>query len=311
MSLEKKWLLSAAATFAVVAAILYMLADRYLIEHAEVVIAETPAALDGGTDTGGETELAPDSLHYDDWNYISDNMSIAVTKYEEGSGEDRITYYVADVKLSELSLLKSAFAKNTFGRNIIETTSAIAEDHAAVLAINGDYYGFRDDGVVIRNGTLYRDEPTRDGMAILRDGDVFLYDENTTSSEELLDRGALHAYSFGPALVEDGLAADGLDQVAIDTNFGNRSIQKANPRTGFGMIEPGHYLFVVVDGRSEGYSRGMTLIEFADLFVELGATEAYNLDGGGSSTMYFMGKVVNRPAKQSERGVSDILYLAE
>lgn len=70
--------------------------------------------------------------------------------------------------------------------------------------------------------------------------------------------------------------------------------------------------FVVVDGRSRGYSRGMTLNEFADLFVELGASEAYNLDGGGSSTMYFNGRVVNQPSgKEKERGVSDILYVAE
>ncbi|MNP65019.1 hypothetical protein D3C76_1605730 [compost metagenome] len=78
------------------------------------------------------------------------------------------------------------------------------------------------------------------------------------------------------------------------------------------MIAPNHYVFVVVDGRNEGYSRGMTLTELADLMQDLGATEAYNLDGGGSSTMYFMGRVVNNPqGKNQERGVSDILYIKE
>lgn len=149
-------------------------------------------------------------------------------------------------------------------------------------------------------------------MAIFRDGSVEIFNENSVASQDLLARKVLHTYSFGPALVADGKAKDGLDQVAIDTNFGNRSIEDANPRTAFGIIDSGHYLFIVVDGRSRGYSRGMTLNELADLFVKLGASEAYNLDGGGSSTMYFNGRVVNRPSgKEKERGVSDILYVAE
>ncbi|MNW12867.1 hypothetical protein D3C71_2106620 [compost metagenome] len=78
------------------------------------------------------------------------------------------------------------------------------------------------------------------------------------------------------------------------------------------MLAPNHYVFIVVDGRKEGYSRGMTLTEFAQTFADLGCTEAYNLDGGGSSTMYFMGRVVNNPlGKNRERGVSDILYVKE
>nr|WP_260283568.1 phosphodiester glycosidase family protein [Propionibacterium freudenreichii] len=66
-----------------------------------------------------------------------------------------------------------------------------------------------------------------------------------------------------------------------------------------------------MDGRSEGYSRGVTLPEFAQMFVDLGARTAYNLDGGGSSVMYFNGSLVNNPLGTGrERGVSDILYLA-
>ncbi|MHA7966258.1 phosphodiester glycosidase family protein [Paenibacillus sp. CAU 1782] len=372
--LKKKLLLSLGGVLLAVAAVLYLLADRYLIEHVELVVtppsfvsgadssaggssptggdnsAEGSAAASGDNSTGGsaaagengategastgaqnstpntaessgsgnqnpgqkDTGTSSGSIVQDDWNYASDDISIAIRQVQEGTGDDQITYYVADVKLSDLSSLRAAFAKNSFGRNIIETTSTIAENNGALFAINGDYYGFRDDGVIIRNGTLYRDEPARDAMAIFGDGSIELYNENEVSSQDLLARQVLHTYSFGPALVLDGKAEDGLDKVTIDSNFGNRSIENANPRTGFGMIEPGHYLFVVVDGRSRGYSRGMTLNEFADLFVELGASEAYNLDGGGSSTMYFNGRVVNQPSgKEKERGVSDILYVAE
>jgi exopolysaccharide biosynthesis protein len=138
------------------------------------------------------------------------------------------------------------------------------------------------------------------------------YDEEEVSSSELLAEGATNTLSFGPILIQDGKIVSDFSNVKIDTNFGNRSIQNANPRTAIGMIAPNHYVFVVVDGRKEGYSRGMTLTELADVMAGLGATEAYNLDGGGSSTMYFMGRVVNNPlGKNQERGVSDILYIKE
>lgn len=303
-SRTRKILLIAALLLAVIGTILYKLADRYLIEHVEAVVTEEPAAAVG-------EKAAADQARYDDWNYEDDDTTIAIKKVQTGADADRVTYYVADVKLEDSSSLLTAFAKNKFGRNIIEDTSKIAADHNAVLAINGDYYGFRGDGVVIRNGELYRDEPARQGFALFSDGAFKSFDETRLSAADLLAQGAVHTFSFGPALVGNGEVAADLEHVKIDTNFGNRSIQGANPRTGIGMIAPNHYVFVVVDGRQKGYSRGMTLHEFAELFAELGCTEAYNLDGGGSSTMYFMGKVVNSPGSNgSERGVSDILYIA-
>ncbi|MEV5029012.1 phosphodiester glycosidase family protein [Paenibacillus sp. LPE1-1-1.1] len=288
--------------------VLYSLADRYLIEHVEVKITaeETPVA--AANNSASDTE----QVEQDDWNYSSEDTTIQISKVETGSGSDKITYYVADVQLEQANLLQSAFAKNAFGRNITENTSTIAAANNAIFAINGDYYGFRDDGVIIRNGTLYRDEPTRDALALLSDGTMKSYNEEQLSSSDLLAEGVTQTYSFGPILVKDGTVVNDFDKVVIDTNFGNRSIQGSNPRTGIGMIAPNHYVFIVVDGRKENYSKGMTLSEFAQVFKDLGATEAYNLDGGGSSTMYFMGRVVNNPqGKQQERGVSDILYIAE
>ena len=76
------------------------------------------------------------------------------------------------------------------------------------------------------------------------------------------------------------------------------------------MIDANHLVFVVVDGRSEGYSRGATLPELAQIMLDLGAATAYNLDGGGSSTMYFNGSVINQPSNRGERATSDILYVA-
>ncbi|MNP13745.1 hypothetical protein D3C76_1060380 [compost metagenome] len=166
--------------------------------------------------------------------------------------------------------------------------------------------------MIIRNGTLYRDSPVRTALALFNDGTMESFDEMETSSSSLLEAGVTNTLSFGPVLIKDGEVIDNFDNLKVDTNFGNRSIQRSNPRTGIGMIAPNHYVIIVVDGRMEGYSKGMTLSEFANVFAELGCTEAYNLDGGGSSTMYFMGRVVNNPlGKGNERGVSDILYVKE
>jgi exopolysaccharide biosynthesis protein len=304
------------AVVLVIGGVVYKLADRYLIEHVEVVVADEAAGTADSNNTTGSAAIASSSTGVDatsdDWSYSSDDIQIQIDQVETGSGSDKITYFVADVMLKDASSLKSAFADNSFGTNITEVTSEIASSNDAIFAINGDYYGFREDGVIIRNGTVYRDDPVRDAMALFEDGTMQTYNEEEVSSDELLAQGVTNTLSFGPILIQDGQITSDFSSVKIDTNFGNRSIQNANPRTAIGMIAPNHYVFVVVDGRNEGYSRGMTLTELADLMQDLGATEAYNLDGGGSSTMYFMGRVVNNPqGKNQERGVSDILYIKE
>lgn len=309
-SLKRKLLIVMIVVLLSLGTVIYSLADRYLIEHVEVVVADDTAT--AGVSTAAATVAAEVNATSDDWSYSSDDIQIQIDQVQTGSGSDQITYFVADVVLKEASSLRSAFADSSFGTNIIEDTSEIASSNNALFAINGDYYGFREDGVIIRNGTVYRDDPVRDAMALFDDGTMKTYDEEEISSSDLLAQGATNTLSFGPILIQDGNIVSDFSSVKIDSNFGNRSIQNANPRTAIGMIAPNHYVFVVVDGRSEGYSRGMTLAELAAVMSDLGATEAYNLDGGGSSTMYFMGRVVNNPlGKNQERGVSDILYIKE
>lgn len=327
-----------AAVILAISGILYTLADRYLIEHVEIANTNVYAAAAAATETSipqtssitqnvnlisasnsgaasatassGEANSSDQAIA-DDWNYQDSEVSIAIKKVTTGSGNNTVTYYVADVSLSDATQLTSAFAKNQFGRNIIETTSTIAANNNAVFAINGDYYGFRTDGIEIRNGIIYRDEPARIGLAFYKDGSLKLYDETQTSAQQLLNEGVWNTLSFGPALLEDGIIPTSFSEVSIDKNFGNHTIQGNNPRTGIGIIDNNHFVFVVVDGRSTGYSRGVSLTEFAQIFKDLGCTEAYNIDGGGSSTMYFMGRVVNNPLGQNkERGTSDILYIA-
>jgi exopolysaccharide biosynthesis protein len=287
----------------------YLLADRYLIEHVEIAGVSTPTSTSGSGQLAVKAQATSTAVS-DDWSYESDTVSITIKEVSTGSGSDALVYFVADVVVSDATQLSSAFAKNSFGRNIIAYTSQIAADNDAVLAINGDYYGFRTDGIVIRNGVIYRDNPARVGLAFYTDGSMRAYDETQWTAEELLAEGVWNTLSFGPALITDSVIASNLSYVEVDTNIGNHPIQGLQPRTGLGIIDNNHFVFIVVDGRSKGYSRGATLTEFAQIFQSLGCTDAYNLDGGGSSTMYFMGRVVNSPLGRSqERGTSDILYI--
>ncbi len=280
--------------------------DRFVIPHVQV---SDVAAYEASQGVSTETAEAI-VLEITDTSAVTSDASINISTVVTGSGSDTVTYYVADVTLSDATVLRSAFANNQFGENITENTSDIAADNNALFAINGDYYGFRSTGIVIRNGVIYRDSGAREGLAFYRDGHVEVYDETATTAQELVDAGVWNTLSFGPALLENGEIVDGIDEVEVDTNVGNHSIQGDQPRTAIGVIDDNHIVFVVVDGRSSGYAKGVDMNELAEIMQDIGCQTAYNIDGGGSSTMYFNGSLVNNPlGTGTERGTSDILYI--
>lgn len=235
----------------------------------------------------------------------SDNKSkITVTQYRAYDSN----IYVADVEVTDGTSILSAFANNTYGRNITDTTSDMAEENNAVLAINGDYYGARQSGYVIRNGVVYRNQGSNgEDMVISKDGSLSFISESDTTTDSLIQKQAWQVLSFGPVLVENG-------EVAVTENDEVGMAMASNPRTAIGTVAKNHYLFVVSDGRTSE-SAGLSLYELANFMKSLGATNVYNLDGGGSSTMVFQGEVVNNPTtngnKISERAVSDILYIGK
>ena len=236
--------------------------------------------------------------------YSDSKSKITVTQYRAYDSN----IYVADVEVTDGTSILSAFAKNTYGRNITDTTSDMAEENNAVLAINGDYYGARQSGYVIRNGVVYRNQGSNgEDMVISKDGTLSFISESDTTTDSLLQKQAWQVLSFGPVLVENG-------QVAVSENDEVGMAMASNPRTAIGTVAKNHYLFVVSDGRTSE-SAGLSLYELANFMKSLGATNVYNLDGGGSSTMVFRGEVVNNPTtngnKISERAVSDILYIGK
>lgn len=284
--------------------------DRFVIDHTEIEdVAAYEAANSSSTSAATATATATE-VSVGATTYTSSATSISIETVSTGSGSDTLTYYVADIVVSDATALRSAFADNRYGTNITAQPSEIAQSVDAVFAVNGDYYGFREDGILIRNGVIYRDDGVRDGIAFYTDGRAEVYDETTTDAQTLLDAGVWSTCSFGPSLVDGGAVISGIDQVEVDTNFGNHSIQGEQPRTAIGWVDEAHYVVVVVDGRDKGYSRGATLPELAEIMVSLGCQCAYNLDGGGSSAMYFNGEILNQPSNGGERATSDILYIA-
>ena len=236
--------------------------------------------------------------------YSDSKSKITVTQYRAYDSN----IYVADVEVTDGTSILSAFANNTYGRNITDTTSDMAEENNAVLAINGDYYGARQSGYVIRNGVAYRNQGNNgEDMVISKDGTLSFISESETTTDSLIQKGAWQVLSFGPVLVENG-------QIAVTENDEVGKAMVSNPRTAIGTVSKNHYLFVVSDGRTSE-SEGLSLYELASFMQSLGATNVYNLDGGGSSTMVFQGEVVNNPTtngnKISERAVSDILYIGK
>lgn len=258
---------------------------------------QTAANSDGTTSSTSETVVT-------DTSYSSDDIQISISTLREYD----TNVYVVDVQVSSVEYLKTALANGSYGRNIKETTSSMAEGNNAILAINGDYYGFRDDGYVERNGVLYRSTASSGTDALVVNGDGALYaaSEDSVSASDLVDQGAWQILSFGPVLVEDG-------QVAVDTNTEVGQAKTSNPRTAIGMVSPLHYVIVVSDGRTDE-SEGLSLYELASVFEEQGCTFAYNLDGGGSTTLWFNGEVINNPTdgrSSGEREVSDIVYIGQ
>lgn len=238
--------------------------------------------------------------------YASDKITITIQTLEQYDTQ----IYIADIVLRDAAHLRTAVANGTFGRNVQAPTSAMAEDNNAILAVNGDYYGFRDRGFVMRQGYLYRDTVQRgtdyEDLVIYEDGRLEIVNESQSDAAALAETGAVQIFSFGPGLIQNG-------EITVTESREVEQAMRSNPRTAIGQIGPLHYVLVVSDGR-RAESAGLTLWELARVMLELGCRTAYNLDGGGSSTMWFMGKIINHPTsgrRDGERSVSDIVYIGE
>ena len=271
------------------------------------VLAETISTVSNASSTSNTAAAsqAAKNAQVTDTSYSDGNISVTLT--EKTVNETQV--YVADITLSSSDYLKTALAQNSYGTNVTAKTSVTAAENNAILAVNGDYYGANSSGYVIRNGVVYRDSVREDAsngdLAIYKDGSFKIIYEDQVSADQLVQDGVVNLLAFGPSLVENG-------EISVDTNTEVGQAMSSNPRTAIGIIDENHYIIIVSDGRTSE-SKGLSLYQVAEVMKSYGVKTAYNLDGGGSSTLYFNGQVINKPttggSKISERAVSDIVYI--
>lgn len=246
----------------------------------------------------GRTEVVEkDDDEAGEWIYRSDILSVEIQRHEDVRNDEPVVYLVAHIYMRDFFSFQPTFpsAKKT---GLEEgTAQSMAERYHSVLWITGDniIHGEKEKkGVLIRNGRIYSTNRASDVLVL--DGDTLslqVVSKSAYTAQQLLESGVENTYSFfiGPKLVIDG-------QIHKDTTTRTQK----NPRCGIGQVEPGHFVAIVADGRQDEYSNGLTLTQFAELFIEEGCSLAYNLDGGVSTCMIFMGKMLNKVANNNKTG---------
>lgn len=204
--------------------------------------------------------------------------------------------YMAKVRLHNPNAIKMVLAHDKIASNG-ETTSQAAKRTGAVLAVNAGGFTSQNGkllpiGITVVDGeivTFY--DITISFIGFNKNGN--LVGGEVTSKEQIKQMGVQQGASFNPTLLKDG------KKLSIPSKWANTK----QPRTLIGHFENGDLFFMVIDGRREGWSSGVTLEESQDKLLQFYIRDAYNLDGGGSSTFYYNGKVLNKPSDGRERNV--------
>lgn len=245
-------------------------------------------------------EYAPGELTYE-----TSKLSVSI----EQKKKNGLTYFVCDIKLADASQLRTAFSGGDFRSGIYEAVSDIADRYSPVLAINADFCRYHREGVIIRNGELLRSQNIKKHHLLIVDENGNLSAQTDRSGKQglvankLEQQNTWQTFEFGPVLVENGEPAElPLKSFYINCNEGYYE-----PRTAIGQKGPLHYVVIVVDGRRDGYSTGASIPQLQQLFLDEGVEFAFNLDGGGSTTLYFLGEVINMPSGGKQRSVSDVI----
>ena len=256
-----------------------------------------------------------------EWQYASRDLAIHITRFQETVKEKTKKireYCVAEIWASPASPLTSIATEPKGKKNIPgyikDTPQKLIEAHPAVFAMSDDYYGHRmytkdkgtaswPSGIIIRNGEILgtktrkgtsRSRPCLDTLAVYADGSMKTYVSDTYTAEEYLEQGATQVFAFGPWLISEGKVNE---KEAVE---GCGYYEQAEPLTGIGMVEPYHYIAIVLRGRPRTKYVGAHLSWLAEKMMEYGCVEALNLDGGGTALMMFNGKAIMTGIKESK-----------
>ena len=237
--------------------------------------------------------------------YKSPNVSVTVETVERELDGHFQRWYVADIYVKDISCFSTYVENDSYESYVTTPALELAELAGAILSINGDYCNAQaQSGFFVRNGVAYQQEqlPRCDIAVLYADGSLETYAPGEYTAEEILERQPWQLWKFGPELL------DGEGQPLESFNTSS-AIEAANPRSALGYYEPGHYCFVVSEGRLRDGGYGLTMAELAQIFSQLGCKRAYNLDGGDSACMVFNGELCNIRSGQRELG--DILLIKE
>ena len=253
---------------------------------------------DEGLYTNGEEYLVMDA-DQGRWIYKNKTLSMEVTRYTGTAAKMEFPYYVADIHM-RANEFRAGFGHEQRSGTGKDDAMSIAKRYRSVLMITGDNLIHMDKdkkGILIRDGWVYQDS---------NKGDLMIWHPETLSIElvpkekiisaQLLQEGGVeNCISFGPILIHDG-AKTGTK--TLENNW----LYKTNPRVGVGMVEPGHFI-VIVGGYRSDYPKanlGWNLVEFTELMASYGCTEAYNMDGGVSACIVFMGERLNKGGNKKD-----------
>ena len=268
----------------------------------------TPAVVDTGLLGGKYAEkFTTGEVEQTDSSYRSANVSIEITKNTAGTESKPIVYYIADIYIKDISSFRTGVAldykdQNPGERKNVMSTLLLSQLTKSLVAISGDNFAFHD-GIVVRDGVEWqRILPVYGDICMLYyDGTMETYPQTLKGKDvdAIYAKEPYQIWTFGPQLLENG---------QVPTQFANG---KANPLSSIGYYEPGHYCFILADGRQKDYSWGLTYPQLAQIYYDLGCKVAFNLDGGDTAVMTYMGQWRSQPQDASPRDTSDIVYIVE
>ena len=283
-------------------------------------LEESPAERAGEVTEGGllarplpidfSPGMPPREECFDGYTLYDDPTLHIDIRYTERKGEGpyNVGYWVATVKIGDASQLRTMAAESFDIGNSYRPGPVIAEGCNAVLAVNGDYFGYHNEGIILRQGVLFRDRlnARRDVLLIDEDGDFHIVTSAPKKSigDTVDGKKIINAFWFGPVLVNNGVL-----NTRYNKSWTQLAIDDAFDRVALCQIGPLEYKVIVTTGYRNHYV-GMKLKTFATLCQEEGAITAYNLDGGNSTMLYFHGKKLNHPEEPKFRDITDIVYFA-
>lgn len=261
------------------------------------------------------------------WLYVDSALHIEITRYDNPKNAD-LSWYVTDIRMQEGETWNALMSKGSRedGHNF-EDGMTIADQYNAILAVTDDNFGYRwyrrihdknlkyQQGVVIRDGIVradampdssYYDFPPLDVLAYYPDGHIELYYPEEHNAQDYLDMGVLHTFCFGPILLKDGQVNPRLYAPSSKTLAAEYEEQAA--RQAIGYYAPGHYVIVTANGNHDSRT-GVKMQWMVDKMLDLGVTDAFNLDGGRTTLLYFMGQAVNKKENVNRDAMREVTGL--